>query len=277
MLKKLTIGFSTCPNDTFIFDAIVNKKIDLQGFDFDFVLRDVEELNKMAFEGKLDVTKLSYHVFPYIAENYQILNSGSALGFKNGPLVIAKEKPDLTNKNLKIAIPGKYTTANLLFSIAFPDLRHKIEMLFSDIEKAILDNACDAGVIIHENRFTFQEKGLLKLLDLGEFWENSTQLPIPLGGIVIKRQLPEKTKKEFNKILSQSVRHAQKYPEGTYEYVKKYAQEMDKEVMFKHINLYVNEFTENLGDLGKKAIYKLYTFAQEKNIIPKIKHAIFVE
>ena len=201
----LTLGFSTCPNDTFIFDAMVNGRIDTEGLRFQLHLSDVEELNQLAFSSALDITKVSYHAFAYLSDAYQLLTAGSALGFGNGPLLISKHKiyPDELD-GLKIAIPGKYTTANLLLSIAYPNLRQKMEYLFSDIEEVILSGEADAGVIIHENRFTYQAKGLKKVVDLGEFWEHETGLPIPLGGIIIKRSLPREISLKVNRVLGRS-------------------------------------------------------------------------
>ena len=274
---KLTLGFSTCPNDTFIFDAAIHKKIDTHGIDFDVELGDVEELNKKAFEGEIDITKLSYHAYAYAAKDYILLNSGSALGYKNGPLLISKQKiyPDEID-DLKIAIPGKYTTANLLLGIAYPNAKNKIPYIFSDIEDAILDNETDAGLIIHENRFTYEKKGLIKIIDLGEYWEELTKMPIPLGGIVINRRFDNQTQKTVSEIIKQSIEYAYKHPESSLNYIKQYAQEMDAEVMKKHIDLYVNEFSIDLGTDGKKAVKRLYREALERKLIPKIDQEIFI-
>ena len=187
---KLKLAFSTCPNDTFIFDALVHHKIDTQGLTFELLLADVEELNNAAFEGQVDITKLSYHAYAYVSDNYTLLDSGSALGNNNGPLLVSKFKiyPDEIEE-LNIAIPGKYTTANLLLSIAYPNSIYKKEYLFSDIEEVVLSNEMDAGLIIHESRFTYEKKGLIKIIDLGEYWEKKTKLPIPLGGIVVNKKI----------------------------------------------------------------------------------------
>ncbi len=277
MKQKLKIGFSTCPNDTFIFDALVNNKIDTGNFEFDVMLADVEELNKMAFNKQLDITKLSFHAFTHISDKYEILTSGSALGYENGPLLISKRKiyPDEI-KDVKIAIPGKYTTANLLLSIAYPEAKNKIEYLFSDIEDAVLSNEVDAGLIIHENRFTYEEKGLIKIIDLGEFWQNKFELPIPLGGIVINKKLENNIKTDFNALLKKSIEFAFEDPSSSYEYVKKYAQEIDREIIYNHIQLYVNEFTLELGDIGKQAILKLFNEAEKLKLISNINDDIFV-
>jgi len=274
---KLKLGFSTCPNDTFIFDAMVHHRIDTEGLEFELLLADVEELNKAAFEHQIDITKLSYHAYAHIADNYILLDSGSALGYNNGPMLISKHKiyPDEVN-NISIAIPGKYTTANLLLGIAYPDAKNKTEYLFSDIEEAILSNEIDAGLIIHENRFTYEQKGLKKIIDLGEFWETKTNMPIPLGGIVVNRKLPVKIQHKVNRVLRKSLEFAFENPAAGLPFIKQYAQEMDEKVMFRHIKLYVNEYSLNLGENGKKAIKKLYDTAFELKVIPEIKQNIFL-
>ena len=274
---KLKLGFSTCPNDTFIFDAMVHQRIDTEGLEFELVLADVEELNKAAFKHQIDITKLSYHAYAYVAKNYVLLNSGSALGNNNGPLLISKHKiyPDEVN-DISIAIPGKYTTANLLLSIAYPKAKNKKEYLFSDIEEAVLSNEVDAGLIIHENRFTYAERGLKKIIDLGEFWETKTQMPIPLGGIVVNRKLSLDIQKKVNRVLYRSLEFAYKNPNAALPFIKQYAQEMDEEVMYKHIKLYVNEYSLNLGETGKEAIKKLYETATELKVIPEMPEDIFI-
>lgn len=274
---KLTLGFSTCPNDTFIFDAMAHKRIDTEGLEFELVLADVEELNKAAFKHQIDITKLSYHAYAYIADSYVLLDSGSALGNNNGPLLISKHKiyPDEVN-DVSIAIPGKNTTANLLLSIAYPDAKNKNEFLFSDIEEAVLSNEVDAGLIIHENRFTYAERGLKKIIDLGEFWENKTNSPIPLGGIVVNRKLPLEVQQKVNRVLRHSLEFAYENPTASLPFIKKYAQEMDEEVMRKHIALYVNKYSLNLGKNGKKAITELYKTAINLKVIPQMTPNIFL-
>lgn len=274
---KLTLGFSTCPNDTFIFDAMVNNRIDTEGLEFSMLLADVEELNRRAIAGELDITKLSYHAYAFVSENYILLDSGSALGNNNGPLLISKQKiyPDEVN-HAKIAIPGKYTTANLLMGIAYPDALAKTEYNFSYIEEAILSKEVDAGVIIHENRFTYKAKGLHKITDLGEFWEKKTQLPIPLGGIAVKRDLPLYIQQKVNRVLQKSVEFAMQNRKESSVFVKRYAQEMNDEVIQKHIELYVNSFTVHIGDKGKAAVEMLYKEGTKNNIIPAINKQIFL-
>ncbi len=276
-MKKITLGFSTCPNDTFIFDAMVHKKIDTEGLDFDIIMGDVEELNHKAINNELDVTKISYYAYSKIFQKYLILDSGSALGYKNGPLLISKFKiyPDEVN-DLKIAIPGFNTTANLLFSIAYPKVGNKIEYLFSDIEEAVLSNEVDAGLIIHENRFTYEKKGLRKIVDFGEYWEKETGLPIPLGGIAVNRGLDEEIRHKINRILKRSVEFAFEDPKSAYPFIKQYAQEMEEDIIYKHIELYVNEFTKDLGKAGRKAINELYKRAISLGILPEINQEIFL-
>ena len=274
---KLSLGFSTCPNDTFIFDAIVNKKIDLQVFDFDIVMADVEQLNKMTINQELDIAKISYHTYCYVANNYKILNSGSALGFGNGPLLVSKRKiyPDEV-PYLKIAIPGVHTTAFLLLRILFNNLHQTKEYLFSEIEKALLDNEVDAGLIIHETRFTYQSRGLKKIADLGQMWEQRSNLPIPLGGIVIKREFDNNIQTKFDRILYNSIQKAIQKPNETYNFVKQHAQEMDTDIMQQHINLYVNEYSQKLNQQGKDAILYLLKEAQKIGSIQQLPNEIFV-
>ena len=274
---KLTLGFSPCPNDTFIFDALIHHKIDTEGLEFEVIMEDVEALNQRAFNQELDVTKLSYHAFAFLVEKYALLNSGSALGNGVGPLLIAKNKnvENVVNQSV-IAIPGKYTTANFLFSLAYPDAKNKQEIVFHDIEAAILRGSVDAGVIIHENRFTYQERGFVKILDLGEFWESTTGLPIPLGGIVINRKFPVEIQQKVDRVLQRSVRFAFANPQSSEAFVAQHAQEMDAKVRQQHIDLYVNAFTEDLGETGRAAVNYLFRTALDKKIIPIYASNIFI-
>ena len=254
---KLTLGFSPCPNDTFIFEALVHHKIDTEGLEFDVVFADVEQLNKWAFQAKLDVTKLSFNAFTECISEYLLLDSGSALGKNCGPLLIKKPNVALTSKS-KIAIPGKYTTANLLLSISNPEYSNKVEVLFSEIENEILSGNVAAGLIIHENRFTYQQKGLKKVKDLGEFWQQKTGLPLPLGGIVVKRVLPFEIQKKMERVLRKSVEYAFENRQSSLEFVKCHAQEMERDVIDAHIALYVNCYSVSLGEKGKKAVQLLF-------------------
>ena len=264
---KLSVGFSPCPNDTFIFDAIVNKKIDTKGFDFEFHIEDVETLNKRAFNQELDITKLSFHTYLYLISKYSLLNSGSALGNNCGPILISKTYFPLSEINHQtIGIPGRYTTANLLLSLAFPNVVNKTEMLFSDIEDAIIKGKTDAGVIIHENRFTYEKRGLKKIIDLGEWWETETGLPLPLGGIVIKKTFSTEVAANINDIIKRSVEFALDNPASSEKFIEQYAREMDKRVRWEHIKLYVNQYTVDLGKTGREAVDALLKKA--KDILP---------
>jgi 1,4-dihydroxy-6-naphthoate synthase len=274
---RLTLGFSSCPNDTFIFDAMVHGRIDTEGLEFDYLLADVEELNRKAFSNELDITKMSFFAFAHAAQNYQILDSGSALGHRNGPLLISKYKLDPSKlAKSRIAIPGKYTTANLLFSIAWPEAVNKTEYLFSSIEEALLNEEMDAGLIIHETRFTYHKRGLHKIADMGEYWEKLTGLPIPLGTIAVNRRLPEDIALKVNRIVKRSLEYAYHDSLASYDFVIANAKEMDSTVMNNHIKLYVNKFTLNLGKDGRKAISELFRIAAEKGIIPVIPDNIFL-
>jgi 1,4-dihydroxy-6-naphthoate synthase len=255
---RFTLGFSPCPNDTFIFDALVNKKIDTEGLEFDVFLEDVQTLNQWAMQGKLDISKISYGVLPLVLDQYRLLEAGGALGKGVGPLLISREaKPLQAVGNSTIAIPGQQTTAHLLFSLAFPEAGRKEFMVFSDIEDAVLTGRVDCGVIIHENRFTYHQKGLTKLMDLGEFWEKETGAPIPLGGIVFRKDLDPTLSKKVNTLIRRSLEYAFAHYPDLSDYVKEHAQEMDERVMRQHIDLYVNDYSLALGEDGKKAIQTL--------------------
>ena len=275
---KLTLGISPCPNDCFIFDAIIHNKIDTEGLEFEVFMEDVESLNQKAFNAELDITKLSFNAYAYLTKPYQLLNSGSALGKNCGPLLIAKDDTYLKSpfSKLQIAIPGKYTTANLLLSLAYPEAKNKVEMLFSDIEDALISGKVQLGLIIHENRFTFEQKGLKKIIDLGEYWEKLTNTPIPLGGIVIKRNFPDDLKHKFNRILRNSIAFAFANPISSRNFVKANAQSLSDDVIFKHIELYVNNYSLDLGVDGKQAFKLLYDKAQEKGLIKRIQENIFL-
>jgi len=278
-MAALSLGFSPCPNDTFIFDALVNKRIDTEGLEFDVQLGDVETLNNKAFKGELDITKLSYHAFAYLADKYQLLRSGSALGKNCGPILIGKSQvPSLKSQvsRMNIAIPGKYTTANFLLSIAFPEAKNKIEMVFSEIENAVLSGKVDAGLIIHENRFTYESKGLKKLMDLGEFWETKTGLHIPLGGIAIRKSLPAGIKLKVEQLIRKSIAYAFANPDASKEYVRCHSQELEEHVIKSHIDLYVNSYSVNLGAEGERAVRAMYAIAMKNGIIAHLPEDIFI-
>lgn len=255
---KLRIHISTCPNDTFMFDALLHHRIDTEGLEFEVRMADIEELNDRALDGLADVTKCSYAVVPQIAERYQVLDSGSALGRGNGPLLVSRNpvKIDKTNP-LRVAIPGKRTTANLLLSNLFPEITNKVEMLFSDIIPAVSNGEVDAGVLIHEGRFVYREKGLHLIADLGLEWEKRYALPLPLGAIAVRRALPDELKAKINRVLRRSVEFAFAHPEASRDFVKRYAQELDDSVIRQHIGLFVNPFSVDLGENGREAVWKL--------------------
>ncbi|MGZ4042393.1 MAG: 1,4-dihydroxy-6-naphthoate synthase [Bacteroidia bacterium] len=264
---KISLGYSPCPNDCFIFDALVHGKIDTEGLKFTVSLDDVETLNQKALHGELDITKLSFHAYAYVMKEYVLLRAGSALGFNCGPLLVENGKWKIENvPGMKVAIPGKMTTANFLLSLAFPDLKNKVEMVFSDIEEAVLSGKVDAGLLIHENRFTYEEKGLKKIMDLGEYWDSLIHAPIPLGGIAIKRSFDNKLQQKINRLVKKSVEFAFANPESCMSYVKEHAQEMSEEVMKKHIALYVNKFSIDLGEEGRKAVELMFNKAKETGL-----------
>jgi 1,4-dihydroxy-6-naphthoate synthase len=277
---ELQLGFSPCPNDTFIFDAMLHGKIDTEGITFIPVIEDVETLNQKALQQELAITKLSYHAFAHLVDKYILLDAGSALGFGVGPLLISKNKiENIEDKiaNLKIGIPGKLTTANFLLNIAFPQAQQKVEMVFSEIENALINEEIDLGLIIHENRFTYAAKGLHKVIDLGSFWEQKTGSAIPLGGIVMSRKYDKQTLDKVNRIMASSVEFAMKNPLSSASFVKQHAQEMEESVMVKHIQLYVNKYSLNLGVEGRKAVSTLLDSAVAQGLILPFTHPIFID
>ncbi|HRO46443.1 1,4-dihydroxy-6-naphthoate synthase [Agriterribacter sp.] len=283
---KLTLGFSPCPNDTFIFDALVNGKMDTKGLSFEVVLEDVQTLNEWAIEGKLDVSKVSCGALPLMLQHYVVLQSGGALGKGVGPLLIsgqpAQPGSDIPNMNdYTIAIPGENTTAHLLFSLAFPNAKKKIFKVFNEIEDFLLHAPAaaghTAGVIIHENRFTYQKRGLFKLMDLGDYWEKRTGYPIPLGGIVTRRSFSPEIQSKLNALIRQSV----EYAFGNYPllppYVVQHAQEMEEEVMRRHIDLYVNQYSINLGADGRKAVKRFIEINEQGKKAAGMINDIFIQ
>ena len=275
----LTLGFSPCPNDCFMFDAMVHRRIDLEGLDFDVRMADIEALNSAAFAGGVDITKLSFHAFAYCADDYVLLDAGSALGRNCGPLLISQRPiapEEVAAGDVRIAIPGKYTTANFLLSLAFPRATDKSECLFSDIERGVLDGRFDAGLIIHENRFTYADRGLKKIIDLGEFWESETGAAIPLGGIVISRRLPADVRQRVNRVMRRSIEYAFANRDASLPFVRANAQAMSDEVMYKHIDLYVNEYSVDLGVDGRRAVEVLFERARNSGVIPEMKEDLFL-
>ena len=263
---KLTIGFSPCPNDTFIFESMINGGVRTNGIDYDVVLEDVETLNEWAISGKLDITKISYGVLPLVLDKYLVLNAGSALGNGVGPLVVSKIKIPVSEITSSfIALPGEHTTAHLLFAMAFPEAKRKVFKRYNEIEDFVLtgESHHTAGVIIHENRFTYQEKGLHALIDLGKYWEETTKLPIPLGGIVVKREIDPAIQLEIQQHIRESISIAWKQYPNLSPFIKQHSQELSDSVIRKHIDLYVNEYSESLGKTGQYAILQLLNIHQK--------------
>jgi len=268
--QNYTLGFSSCPNDTFIFDAMVHGKIDTEGLTFQIFMEDVEKLNQRAIKNQLDISKLSYHAMAHLIGDYLILDAGSALGKGCGPLLISEkdyEDDKKIRQHLSVAIPGKYTTANLLLSLFAPEMKNKTELLFSDIEDAVLTNQFDTGLIIHENRFTYQNKGLKKIVDLGEFWEKTTGLPIPLGCIAVNKRISTENQRRINRVLRRSVEYAFLHPESSSPYVRQHAVEMESHIVKQHIDLYVNAFTASLGAEGREAVKSLFFKAEKMGVV----------
>jgi 1,4-dihydroxy-6-naphthoate synthase len=281
---KFTLGFSPCPNDTFIFDALVNRKIDTKGLSFEVVLEDVQTLNRRAMEGRLDISKVSYGALPLMLQHYKVLPSGGALGRGVGPLLISPQRANneaLHIDDYTIAIPGENTTAHLLFSLAFPKARKKIFKAFNEIEDFLLHPpplmGKIAGVIIHENRFTYQKKGLVKLLDLGDYWEKQTGNPIPLGGIVIRRSFDPAIQSQINMLIRESIAYASGNYPALAPYVVQHAQEMEEEIMRQHIELYVNPYSLDLGTDGKTAVKRFIEISGKGKNTEAITEDIFVK
>ena len=275
---KLSLAFSPCPNDTFIFDALVNGKIDTEGLEFDVFLEDVQTLNEWALEARHDITKLSFPAFFNSSDNYTLLNAGSALGKGVGPLVISKnEEQTIEFKDATIALPGENTTANFLFSFAYPEVVNKKFMVFSQIEEAVLSGGADYGVIIHENRFTYREKGLYKIRDLGEYWEEKKKLPIPLGGIAARRTLGEQVAARVDRLIRKSLEYSFDHYPTISTYVKQHSQEMSEDVMKQHIDLYVNNYSIELGAEGQYAIRGLHEVYKSLQALRKSREDIFLQ
>ncbi len=269
MTRSLTLGYSPCPNDTFIFDALVHRHIPLSDLVFHERLEDVETLNALALKGALDLTKVSYHAFGHLRQDYALLRSGGALGRGCGPLVVASRPLDMNQlRNQKIAIPGKLTTANLLLQLYGAGFEQVVPMPFDQIMARVARGEFPAGVIIHESRFTYQKQGLHQVLDLGQWWEDATGKPIPLGGILIKRALGPQLIAEIDAALRRSIEFAFAHPETSRPYIKAHAQELSDAVIDSHIGLYVNDFSLDLGDEGLEAVATLLTRAEQRGLIP---------
>ncbi len=268
MKTHLTLAYSPCPNDTYIFGGIALNLIK-SPLNYSIILEDIAALNSMALVGEHDVIKLSYHAWASMIDRYQMLPYGSALGFGVGPLLIVNPGTQLSEIN-RVAIPGQYTTANFLLDFAYRDQDfEKVEMLFSDIESELKSGRVDAGVIIHENRFTYEERGFVCVQDLGDYWEKQTDLPIPLGGIAIKRSLDDEVKSQVSRDIYASIQLADSDFNAISTYIKNYAQEMDISVMQQHIDLYVNQSTRGLSLTDKDSIDFLLSEIAKSRDIPQ--------
>jgi 1,4-dihydroxy-6-naphthoate synthase len=276
MNKKLTLAYSPCPNDTFIFYAIAHGKIPLQGLEFDITLADVETLNQEARAGKFDVSKLSFAALGHLLNPYGLIRSGAALGRGCGPLIVAKQGFDPSRLgSIPIAVPGIWTTACMLLGLYLGQNPKIVSMSFDQIMPAVTRGEFEAGVIIHEGRFTFQNHGLKKLTDLGEWWEHETGLPIPLGGIAIRRDLGPETARQVEDAIRESLIYAFEHRDSADEYIKLHAQEMEPSVIHQHIDLYVNDFSLNLGKEGEDAIAGLFNRAMNDGLLPAHQGPIF--
>lgn len=262
MLLRLSI--STCPNDTFMFDALIHKRIDTEGLDLELKMSDIENLNGDAIKSIPHISKISYAVYPLIADRYTILNSGSALGRGNGPLLVSRRAiyPDEMH-DATVAVPGMHTTANLLMERLFPDVRRKKPYLFSDITEAVMSGECDAGVLIHEGRFVYEKHGLRLIADLGVEWEKETGLPLPLGAIAVSNEIDDYTKIKIDRVIRRSIEYAMANPKDSFPFVKTNARELDDDVIAEHIDLFVNDYSINLGDEGRKAVRELLGISEK--------------
>lgn len=267
----MTFGFSPCPNDTYIFYALVNKKIDSIGLEFDFIIKDVETLNQLALAKKLDISKVSCHAYFYLRKDYIFLKSGAAFGRGCGPLIVANDGSALKKqkRRLKIAIPGRLTTAFLLFKLFLssefnPNISIEyIFMPFHEIMGAVKNGTIDAGIVIHEGRFTYENFGLLKIADLGEWWEAETGLPIPLGGIIANREMPQPTIKIIEDLIVKSVEYTKENFSEALSFIKGLSQELNDKVIMQHISLYVNNYSSDIGEEGERALKELFARAEK--------------
>jgi 1,4-dihydroxy-6-naphthoate synthase len=257
---QLHIAISPCPNDTFIFENLFNKKIVIDDMEFVFHFLDIDELNKAASEGTYDIIKISFAHVRNIQQQYTMLQSGGAMGFGVGPLLVKAKDYEVNVAQSKIAVPGQNTTANFLLTYAYPyfDISQKKYMVFSDVEKALLNNYCQMGVLIHEGRFTYQEKGLELICDLGELWQEREKLPIPLGCIVAKTSLGTDVLSQIESAITVSISNYDAAGKPIIsDFIKSHAQEMNEDVMRQHIELYVNDFSKSMGENAKKAMAKM--------------------
>ncbi|MCD6188249.1 MAG: 1,4-dihydroxy-6-naphthoate synthase [Desulfuromusa sp.] len=277
-MQQLSLGYSPCPNDTFIFYGLVHGKVPCPGIKFNQQLEDVETLNQLALKKQLDLTKISYHALGHLRENYVLLRSGGALGRGCGPLVIAAQETSMAKlRGKRIAIPGQLTTANLLLQLYSAGYENLLILPFDKIMAAVEQGLVDAGVIIHESRFTYQQYGLKQILDLGQWWEQESGYPIPLGGILAKRDLGRQLIQQIDTALRQSIEYAYAHPQEPQSYIKQHAQELDNDVINNHIELYVNDFSLDLGEEGVQAVNSLLSRAEKRGLIPPCELPLFIK
>lgn len=276
-MKIISLGYSPCPNDTFIFYGLVHRTIDTDGIVFHEILDDVETLNRKALDGALDMTKVSFHAYGHLRDKYYLLRSGGALGKGCGPLVVAREECTMDQlRGKKIAIPGALTTAFLLMQIFDPLLKDgAVTMPFDRIMDSVAAGEVDAGLIIHESRFTYQGRGLKKVLDLGQWWEEETGMLIPLGGILARKDLGAELVNKIDGMLKESIKYAYSHKDETRSYIREHAQELDDDVTEQHIGLYVNDYSLDVGDEGERAVLELLRRAESEGIIGKSAGPLF--
>ena len=268
--KTVTLGFSPCPNDTFIFHALVKGLVKVDGIAFSERLLDVESLNRLALSAVLDVTKVSFHLYGHIRDRYTLLTAGAALGRGCGPILVSRDHCPIDSLCSKpVALPGRYTTAALLLRLFAPQLENLVYMPFDRIMPAVAQGEAAAGVIIHESRFTFSEYGLQQLVDLGEWWENDTGCPIPLGGIVAKKSLGGELIQKLSGLIAASIDDAFANRQAPREYIRAHSQEMSDQVCDAHIGLYVNDFSRDLGDEGGRAVATLMEKGESAGLFPR--------
>lgn len=275
-MRTIRVGLSPCPNDTFLFHALLEGLVEVPGLRFEPVFDDVEALNQRAERGELEVTKASFHAYGHLRHAYRLLASGAALGRGCGPLLVERaDAPRADLSTARVAIPGRWTSAALLLRLWMPGLDpQRLEvMTFDRILRAVATGDAEAGLIIHESRFTYHEHGLRARQDLGLWWEETRGLPIPLGGILARRSLDEETFRRIERGIRRSVVHARAHPESSRAFVREHAQELSDDVTSQHIGLYVNDFTVDLGDEGRRAVDDLLHAAEEAGIVPSVPSA----
>jgi 1,4-dihydroxy-6-naphthoate synthase len=274
---QLSLGYSPCPNDTFIFYALTHDRVSIPGVTLAESLEDVETLNRRALHAELDLTKVSFHAFAYLMDNYCLLKAGAALGRGCGPLVVTKRSIGMDAlRGKKFAIPGMYTTAHLLLMLYGEGYDDITVMPFDAVMDAVSTGEADAGLVIHEGRFTYSARGLFKALDLGEWWEAQTGLPIPLGGILARRSLGSEVVSKVEEAIRQSILYARSHAEETKAYIKAHARELDDRVIEEHIALYVNDFSLDLSIEGVRAVEELLNRAADRGVVPRATAPIFL-